>query len=285
MKLLLKKSEVSNIFEVLIKDSSVATGAGLTGLAYNSSGLNAYYYRNTAASAVAITLADMTLGTFTSGGFKEVSTNMPGLYAFCPPNAAFTSASSVTFVLKGATNMAPVEIECQLLDWDIQVGAMASVTGNVAGNVTGSVASVLGNVAGNVTGSVASVLGNVAGNVTGSVNSVVGDVGGKVNGNIVGNVLGTVHVIAATTIALIVDNVWDEAQSGHTTPGSFGYFLDQRISTKPNYNWDHLTSAGTTTGSYGKKLTDWALGTDNRALISANTHTTGISIINVKDII
>jgi len=45
-------------------------------------------------------------------------------------------------------------------------GAVASVTGNVGGNVVGSVAS--------VTGAVGSVTGNVGGNITGSVASVIG---------------------------------------------------------------------------------------------------------------
>lgn len=48
-------------------------------------------------------------------------------------------------------------------------GAVASVTGNVGGNVVGSVGSVTGNVGGNVVGSVASVVGSVA-SVTSGVN-------------------------------------------------------------------------------------------------------------------
>jgi hypothetical protein len=62
----------------------------------------------------------MTLGTFTSGGFKEVSAaNMPGFYQFCPPNAALaTGAKSCGFLLKGAANMAPLPI---LVDMDSQV--------------------------------------------------------------------------------------------------------------------------------------------------------------------
>lgn len=51
-------------------------------------------------------------------------------------------------------------------------GAVASVTGNVGGNVVGSV----GSVSGNVSGSVASVVGNVGGNVVGSVGSVTAGV-------------------------------------------------------------------------------------------------------------
>ncbi|MBW2595148.1 MAG: hypothetical protein JRC93_04100 [Deltaproteobacteria bacterium] len=54
-----------------------------------------------------VTLADMTLGTFTSSGFKELdSTNTPGHYTFCPPNAAIASAATyVDFVFKGAADL------------------------------------------------------------------------------------------------------------------------------------------------------------------------------------
>jgi len=37
--------------------------------------------------------------------------------------------------------------------------------------------------------------------------------------------------------------------------------------------WDALTSALSTVGSVGKKLADWALGSDNKALLSNNAHT------------
>lgn len=77
------------------------TGAGYTGLAYNSSGLVARYKR-TRAAPVAITLA--TLGSvsasWSSGGFIEIdATNEPGLYRFDVPDAALVSG--VPYVLIG----------------------------------------------------------------------------------------------------------------------------------------------------------------------------------------
>src|SRR4051812_20870296 len=116
MNLLRKNGVTSQILQVFIKDSSVTTGAGLTGLVFNSAGLTAYYHRDTDTTATAITLVTMTVGTFTSSGFKEIdATNMPGWYQFCPPNAALASgAKSCAFHLKGATNMAPLPIEVDL---------------------------------------------------------------------------------------------------------------------------------------------------------------------------
>ena len=113
MKLPRRAGATSQIFQVFIQDSSSTTGAGLTGLVFNSSSLTAYYHRDTDTTATAITLVTMTVGTFTSSGFKEIdATNMPGWYQFCPPNAALASgAASVGFHLKGATNMAPLPFQ------------------------------------------------------------------------------------------------------------------------------------------------------------------------------
>jgi hypothetical protein len=122
MKLQIKKGATSNILQVFLADSSSTTGAGLTGLTNATSGLTAYYHRDTDTTATAISLVTMTVGTFTSSGFKEIdSTNMPGWYQFCPPNAAVASgASSVGFHLKGAANLAPLPIEVQLVAYDPQ---------------------------------------------------------------------------------------------------------------------------------------------------------------------
>lgn len=120
MKLNILAGATSQIFQIFIADSSSTTGAGLTGLTNASSGLTAYYHRDTDTTATAISIVTMTVGTFTSSGFKEIdATNMPGWYQFCPPNAALAaSAKSCAFHLKGVTNMAPLPIEVQLTAYD-----------------------------------------------------------------------------------------------------------------------------------------------------------------------
>lgn len=92
------------------------------------------------------------------------------------------------------------------------VGSVGSVTGAV-GSVTGAVGSVTGNVGGNVVGSVGSVTGAV-GSVTGAVGSVTGNVGGNVVGSVasvtgaVGSVTGSVgSVVAGVTVSSISANV------------------------------------------------------------------------------
>jgi hypothetical protein len=117
MKFKLKKGTTSKFINVFLQDSSVTTGAALTGLTSASPGLTAYYYREGAAAAIAIPLVTMTAGTWTSGGFIQVdATNMPGYYQVGIPDAALlTGASSVVVMLKGATNMAPCLAEIQLV--------------------------------------------------------------------------------------------------------------------------------------------------------------------------
>lgn len=271
MKLIKLAGATSEIWQIWIADTSSTTGAGLPALAFGSGGLTAYFHRDTDTTATAITLVDMTVGTFTSSGFKKIDdTNMPGWYQFCPPNAALASgAKSVSFLLKGAANMAPLAIEVELTAVNPDsatgfvssvpavVGAVGSVTGNVGGNVVGTVASVVGavgsvtgNVGGNVTGSVGSVVGavgsvtgNVGGNVTGSVGSVVGAVGsvtgavGSVTGNVGGNVVGTV--------ASVVGNV------GGNVTGSVGSVVGAVGSVTGNVGGNVTGSVGSVVGSVG----------------------------------
>lgn len=122
MKLQIKKGSTSVRAMVFISDSSSTTGAGKTGLAYNSPGIKWYYWRSDTGNnnGVAVTLANATRGTFTSGGFKEIdATNLPGWYEIGIPDAALASGSkSVAMMLHGVTNMAPLPIEIQLVAYD-----------------------------------------------------------------------------------------------------------------------------------------------------------------------
>jgi hypothetical protein len=103
-----------------VQDSTSTTGGGKTGIAFNASGLTAYYVRP-AGSATAITLATQTVtGAWSSGGWVEVdATNLPGIYRFDIPNAVFaTGVDHAVVMLKGASGMAPVSLEYQLVGFD-----------------------------------------------------------------------------------------------------------------------------------------------------------------------
>jgi hypothetical protein len=119
----------------------------------------------------------------------------------------------------------------------------SSVIGGVGGNVSGSVignlgGSVVGDVNGNVVGTVAAVLGDVGGDVAGDVQ---GTVQGDLSGDLYGNFFGSMGGTAPADIAAGV--------------------------------WDYLTASAATVGSFGKKIKDWVLGTDNKAILSANAQT------------
>lgn len=141
-KLKIKEGTIYKLVRVFIQDSSSTTGAGLTGLVYNSSGLTAHYLPEGDATATAITLATMTVGTWATGGFKEVdATNMPGVYEIGLPDAVIdaTSEGSTLVMLKGATNMAPVLLEIELDKIDYRDGVRAGLTAlpNAAADAAG----------------------------------------------------------------------------------------------------------------------------------------------------
>lgn len=117
---------------VFLQDSSSATGGGLTGVAYNTSGLTWYYWREDTGNSggVSVTLTTATRGTWTSGGFKEIdASNLPGFYEIGIPNAVLASGASwAVLTLRGVTNMVPVKIELQLVGYDPNDGERLGLT-------------------------------------------------------------------------------------------------------------------------------------------------------------
>lgn len=114
----------SQTIDVLLYDSSSTTGAGLTGLVYNSSGLSCYYRKGATGTATSITLATQTVGgAWSSGGFVQIdATNMPGVYRFDIPNAVVDSEGFATVYFQGATNLQPtsLRIDCRPLPSDLK---------------------------------------------------------------------------------------------------------------------------------------------------------------------
>ena len=123
MKRKLKAGITSQSVPLFIQDASSTAGAGLGSLAYNSSGLAAKYRRQGQSSWTTITLAAMTPGTWTSGGFVSDGGPVTGGYELGIPDAARAASEGVTWVtveVYGATNMLPVLIEIELDRVDYQ---------------------------------------------------------------------------------------------------------------------------------------------------------------------
>lgn len=122
-KLSLKQGTTSKSVLVFIQNSGSTTGAGLTGLVFNSASLIAYYCQPGVTGSTVISLATLASATaaYSSGGFKEIdATNMPGTYRLDIPNAALTGAADVVIMLSGAASMAPLPLEIELTGWDNQ---------------------------------------------------------------------------------------------------------------------------------------------------------------------
>jgi len=221
MKLAIVKASTNVTVYLFIQDSSATDGSGLTGLVYNSSGLVCYYVRPLAAAA-ALSLATQTVtGAHSDGGFVEVdATNMPGLYRLDLSDAiCATGVDSVVVMLKGATDMAPVLLEIQLTDLDLNDGVRAGLTAlpNAAADAAGGLP-------------ISDAGGLDLDTLDSNVSAILADTG--TDGVVLANDSITAAKIAADAIgaselaadaaAEIADAVLDEALSGHTTAGTLG---------------------------------------------------------------
>jgi hypothetical protein len=138
----IKNGQASVILRFKILDSSVSTGAGLTAVAFNSSGLIISTIADNEATATAYTSAGSTVETITTLGtyaaptatkcrLKEVdSTNHKGLYELQLANArlAVSGAKSLIVSISGVTNMAQTDFVVPL--WVFDPYASVTQTGD-----------------------------------------------------------------------------------------------------------------------------------------------------------
>ena len=127
-----KNGQGSVILRVKLFDSSVSTGAGLTGLTFSSAGLIISTIADNEVSATAYTQAGSTIETVTTLGtfaaptatkcrFKEVdATNHKGVYEIQIADARFAVANAKSIIVSwsGATNLAQgdIHIPLQIID-------------------------------------------------------------------------------------------------------------------------------------------------------------------------
>ena len=198
-KLFVQAQATSNRSEyVFVQDSASTTGGGKTGIAFNASGFTAYYVRP-AGSATAITLATQTVtGAWSSGGWVEVdATNLPGIYRFDIPNAVFaTGVDHAIVMLKGASGMAPVSLEYQLVGFNPSTAWLTSA--QTASAVWGA--------------------------------SPAGYNDATTFGGVVNQIDQTVTGID-TAVQDVPSNVWEEMRATHTTAGTFGEYVNAELVT------------------------------------------------------
>jgi hypothetical protein len=150
----IKAAATSQTIDIFVLDSSSTTGGGLTGLVFNTAGLTCYYRKGALGTPTAVTLATLASVTtpWATGGFIAVdATYMAGVYRLDIPDVVIDTAGMVTMYLRGATNMAPVVLELEVVAVNIydtvrlgltaipnfaQGTAGALPTGNATGQVT-----------------------------------------------------------------------------------------------------------------------------------------------------
>lgn len=152
-KQLVQLNNTSRSEYIFIQNSSSTTGAGLTGLTFTSAGLTLTYVveRGTAGSLALASLASAN-AAWASGGFIAVDAAlMPGVYRLDIPNVVFATADKSVVMLKGATNMAPVVLEYQIVGFNPDDAVRLGLTAipNVAQGTTGAIST--GNATGQVT--------------------------------------------------------------------------------------------------------------------------------------
>lgn len=114
-KLQIVRGAASQRLQLYLKSASTAYPSPLTGLAYNTPGLRAAWFRDGDAVATPILLTSGTAGVFAAGGFLEIDAiNLPGLYELGVPDAVWIGATRATLVISGAAGLVEEVIEVQL---------------------------------------------------------------------------------------------------------------------------------------------------------------------------
>jgi len=283
-KLAIKKASTDVTVYLFIQDSSVTTGAGKTGLAYNTSSLVAYYVRPLG-SATQLTLATQTVtGAHSDGGFVEVdATNMPGVYRLDLSDAiCATGVNSVVVMLKGAANMAPVVLEIQLTSYDpndaVRLGmtALPNAAADAAGGLPISDAGGL-DLDAQIGTDIDSILADTgtdgvvlksAGLATDAVTEIQSGLALEATLTAIkgagwmNETLKTLSdQIDCVDVSGVADAVCDELLAGHVIPGSVGEALStagsgSSASDIADAVLDELTAGHAVAGSFGKAIVD-----------------------------
>jgi hypothetical protein len=95
---------------------------------------------------------------------------------------------------------------------------------------------------------------SVQGNVSGTVSTVTNLTNAPTSGDFTSTMKTSLNAATPALSAAGVDAIWDEASSGHSTSGTFGYIL-ANVATAADISdsvWDEARSGHTTSGSFGE---------------------------------
>jgi hypothetical protein len=266
--------------DVFIMDSTSTTGAGLSGLVFNSAGLACYYRKGATGSATQLTLATQTVGgAHSDGGFVEIqATNMKGVYRLDLSDTMVAAAGMLTIYLYGATNMAPVvaEIEVVAVDkYNATNFGLSLVPANVTQISDDSAAADNAEAFfdGNGYAGTNNVIPTVT-NVSNNVNAAVVSIGNNaITAASIAADAFTAAKFAADVSAEIADAVWDEAIAGHLSAGSTGLALNSAGSAGDPW-------ATALPGAYGAGTAGFIIGTNLDATVSSRASQTSVNTID-----
>lgn len=254
-----RRGQGSIILRVKILNSSVSTGAGLTGLSSTSSGLIISTIADTESTATAYTAAASNIETITTNGtfsaptagkcrFKEVdSTNHKGVYEIQIADARFnvSNAKSLLVSVSGATNAAETDVVIPLRDLD----PFDSVAGGLS-RLDAAVSSRMATYT-QPTGFLAATFPTTVSSLTAAgVRTELATELGRID-VATSTRLASSGYTAPPTAAAIADAVWDETIGDHLTAGSTGAALNAAGSAGDPWT---TTLPGSYTGSQAGKI-------------------------------
>ena len=237
----IKNGQTSVVLRVKLLNSSVTTGAGLTGLTSASSGLIISTIADNEQTAIAYTVAASNVETITTLGtyaaptaskcrFKEVdATNHPGVYEIHIADARFAvaSAKSLLISVSGATNLVQADILIPLRSVDPYDSVRFGLTAipNAAANTTGGII-VKGS---NAVDSLAAGAITAAAIADGAIDAAT-----FAAGAITATVIADGAIDAATFAANALDGVWS-VSARTITGGTIGTYTGNTPQTGDSY--------------------------------------------------
>ena len=271
------KAKTSRSLPVFIADTSSTTGGGLSGVTHSSSGLVLEYRRQNQSTWTSVTPVSKTLGTYVSGGIVADG-SLAGAYEVDFPDAAFASAAGVEWVvlrIRGVANMLPVLIEIELDAVDYQDAAafgLSRIDATIGSRATQTSVDAIDDYVDTEVAAIKAKTDLIVAFPDNFASMVI-------NANN-GHVAVTVHAIqagaytsaafaanwftaaglASDAVTEVVNGVWNEPTSGHTTAGTTGKALiDSGAAGNP---WSTDLSTGYSGTQAGNILNEVKVKTD-----------------------
>jgi hypothetical protein len=259
---------------VIVYDTASTTGGGLSGLTHTTSGLILEYRRQGQSSwtqlGVGTGLVSKTLGTYVSGGIVA-SGSRAGRYEIDIPDAAIAAgARTVEICLRGAANMHPVDIEIELdaVDYqDATAFGLSQIDATISSRATQTSVDAIPTTVWNSLTTATWVADSFGKHVLISNNNnrsvqVTGAGSGHIAADIHALQAGVVTSaafsanwftaagLASDAVTEVVNGVWNEPTSGHTTAGTTGKALIDSGAAGNPWSTDLSTGySGTQAGS------------------------------------